>query len=389
VISLPLTLKPGSANAIDARIRPANERLEAIDALRGIAIATMSLQHVAFFMRGSFQAETYGGRPAQLMSWPYWISGLAVDLNAPTFWLLVGMSVPLMVSKHRRAGESEWAITLQMLKRVGVLALLDMTVCEWAWRIADPPVPYTHVLLSISLSLALLSVFRLLPTKILAAAVTAMVIVYQAILPTHVSAWSETDSAWIALLVGYRTAPWPALEFALLGWFPLVCVGFLLGSRDAAQLKRPVFWCAVSAALWSGWLLLRTTGVFGDLVRYSRGDDWYRFLIMNKTPIALTYVLFYWGLASLLLAGLMRAAPYSRRIPLSWLVALGRASLFAFVAHIGIYSVLTRLTRAVALPLPRVAITYVLFVVGMAILVPTSRYYIDWRSQRPKTVWLP
>jgi hypothetical protein len=114
-------------------------------------------------MRGSFQVESYGGKTIQLMSWPYWVSGLTVDLNAPTFWLLVGMSVPLVVAKHRNLHESERAITLHMLKRAGALALIDLTLCDWAWRLGDPPVPYTHVILSIALCLAILSVARLLP----------------------------------------------------------------------------------------------------------------------------------------------------------------------------------------------------------------------------------
>ena len=154
-------------------------RFGAIDTLRGIAITTMALQHVAFFMRGSFQAETYGGRPADLMGWPYWVSGLLVDLNAPTFWLLVGLSVPLMVSTRRGNGDSEWTITRHMMQRAGVLAVLDLTICDWAWRVAEPPVPYTHVLLSIALCLALLSVVRLLSRVAVGAGAVVMLIGYQ------------------------------------------------------------------------------------------------------------------------------------------------------------------------------------------------------------------
>jgi hypothetical protein len=350
----------------------------------------MALQHTAFFMRGSFQAEAYGGRPVQLMSWPHWVSGLLVDLNAPTFWLLVGVSVPLMVASRRRAGDSEHAITLAMLKKAGVLAVLDLTICDWAWRLADPIVPYTHVLLSISLCLALVSVLRLLPHALFALLFLSLLVVYQWQLTRWVDAWSETPSLWVALLVGYQTARWPAIEFALAGWLPVVGIGYLLGHRLAAgSLRRPQEWLRVGFLLMAAWAVFRAMGGFGDLVPYRPGDEWYRALIMNKTPLALTYLLFYLGVASFVLAGLLTAERRMERAPLAWLVVLGRASLFVFVAHIAVYSVLSRAARTIEWGVPRVAVSYGVFLAGMIVLVPMARWYSGWRRRLPHSALLP
>lgn len=367
-----------------------NARFDALDALRGIAIAAMSLQHGAFFLRASFQAETYGGQPANLMSWPYWMSGLAVDLNAPTFFLLLGLSVPLMVDKYRRSGWSESAITSQMLKRAAVLALLDLTLCDWAWRGADPPVQYTHVLLSLAIALALLSVVRRVPRPVLGVSTAAALAIYQYALGHSVSAWSETPHFWTALLVGYRTSPWPALEFAVCGWFPLVCVGFLLGTLlTTPRFRRVGTWLSVGGVLLGSWFVLRALGGFGDLTHFESGQAWYRFMIMNKTPITLTYILFYWGISSLLLAGLIRLESRVSRAPIAWLIELGRASLFAFVAHIVILSVLSRGARAVAWPVPRIVVAYAIFAVGMLILIPAAWWYSRWRRSHPEWTLLP
>lgn len=365
-------------------------RFEALDTLRGIAIAAMSLQHAAFFLRAPFQAETYGGQAANLMSWPYWVSGLAVDLNAPTFWLLIGLSVPLMVGKYRRLGWSQTAVSLQMLKRAGVLAALDLTICDWAWRMADPPVQYTHVLLSLAIALALLSVVRLMPRKALAALTTGAVVTYQFFLGQHVSTWSEADGFWTALLVGYRTMPAPAFEFALCGWFPLVCVGFLLGTGlSTERFRRAGSWLVVGGTLLTGWLVLRWLGGFGDLTPYRQGQEWYYFLIMNKTPITLTYVLFYWGISSLLMAGLIHLNGWTHRPPFVWFSELGRASLFVFVGHIAVYSLLSIPARTIVWPVPRVLVAYGAFSIGMALLIPAAAWYSRWRRLHPEWSLLP
>lgn len=366
-------------------------RIPALDALRGVAIAAMALQHTAFFMRGSFQAESYGGQPIRLMTWPYWVSGLAVDLNAPTFWLLVGLSIPLMVAKHRRNGESEGAIMLYMMKRAAALALFDLTICDWAWRLADPPVPYTHVLLSIALCLTLLSVVRLFPVWLFAGLTALAVIWYQTLLTEMqmVKVWSETSSVWVAMFLGYRTIGWPALEFGLAGWFPIVGVGFVLGSVVPPNaMSRPRMWLGVGGALLASWFILRWIGSFGDLTPYRPGDEWYRYLMMSKTPLALTYLLFYLGIASLVLAGLIVAERWICGAPLSWLTMLGRASLFVFVCHILVYSLVTRFARIITWPVPSIVASYAVFALGMALLIPLANWYSVWRRGFPRSALL-
>jgi uncharacterized membrane protein len=81
--------KEAAAVAVGQRVLP-------IDALRGVAMIAMALDHVASFLRIGLQAETYGGLPAVLQSWPHWLAGLFTNVAAPTFWLLSGVSVVLL-----------------------------------------------------------------------------------------------------------------------------------------------------------------------------------------------------------------------------------------------------------------------------------------------------
>jgi uncharacterized membrane protein len=386
----PEAARPAPVDAVDAPPRRRGQRLQAIDALRGLAIAAMSLRHVAFFMRGPFQAETYGGQPAQLMSWPHWVSGLLLSMSAPTFWFLAGLSVRLMVAKHLGSGRSEQWVTRHMLRRAVILLVLDVTVCDWFWSLAQPPVAYTHVLLSIAVSLAMLSVLRRLPVWAFATLLLCTVVGYQVWLGSGPAALDPSSRWWTALLIGHREAGWPAIEFSLAGWFPLIGAGYLLGGRVVAgSMTTATSWARLAGALLLGWFALRLSGGFGDLVPFAAGDEWYRFLILGKTPPALTYLLFYIGVACMALAVLRRLEAQLSRAPFSWLVALGNASLFIFVAHIALYSPLTRLARMAEWPAPRIVVTYAVFAVGLAVLIPAAHWYAGLRRRYPGSPYLP
>lgn len=374
--------------AVAPRLR--GPRLQAIDALRGLAIAAMSLRHVAFFMRGPFQAETYGGQPAQLMSWPHWVSGLLLSMSAPTFWLLAGLSVRLMVAKHLGTGRSEQWVTRHMLRRAVILLAFDVTVCDWFWSLAAPPVAYTHVLLSLAVSLAMLSVLRRLPVWAFATLLLSTVVGYQLWLGSGPAALDASPRWWTALLIGHREAGWPAIEFSLAGWFPLIGAGYLLGGRVVAgSMTTAAAWARLAGVLLLGWFALRMIGGFGDLVPFRSGDEWYRFLILGKTPPALTYLLFYIGVACVAMAVLRRLEARLTQAPFSWLVALGNASLFVFVAHIALYSPLTRLVRMVEWPAPRIVVTYAVFAAGLAVLIPAAHWYAGLRRRHPGSPFLP
>jgi hypothetical protein len=86
-------------------------RLIAIDALRGLALVLMSLDHSAYYISANVQAEHYGDHPTILPSWGYRILGLLTNVSAPTFWLVAGISIALLARNLRRRGGGEWAVT--------------------------------------------------------------------------------------------------------------------------------------------------------------------------------------------------------------------------------------------------------------------------------------
>lgn len=360
-------------------------RILGIDALRGVAMMAMALDHAASSVGVSLQAESYGGQPAILENWAHWLSGLFTNLAGPTFWLLSGVSLALFEASRRRRGVSEWEITRFLLTRAGVLILLDLTVCQLAWAGQGP---YLQVLLSIAVSLAIVSVLRLLPGPLFAFLTLAVLFGYQLLLPGIAAEFSNTDNFWQALLFGYSIQTYPAVEYSILGWSSLMGLGFLLGRVISNPvLHRPQTWATFGALLLGLWLSLRLLGGFGDLTPYRLYVDasWYHFFIMNKTPPSLSYLAFNLGLAAFILAAFLARYDWLERFPLRWLVTTGQVALFFFVAHIVVYGILGRMINSTGLPVPGMVRTYLVWAAGLAILIPLSHGYRLLRKRYPNS----
>lgn len=359
-------------------------RILAIDALRGIALIVMALDHAAWFAGISLQAETYGGQPAMLDTPAHWISGLMTNIAAPTFWLLSGFSIALLVASRRKNGESEWAITKFLLIRAGVIILLDLTVCQFAWTGNGP---YTHILLSIGLGLVVLSVARLLPVYLFAGLLFILLIGYQLYLPFAPVALMQTNDFWGALFFSYSTKTSPAVEYSLLGWPVLMGLGYVVGTQiHLPIMRRARFWVIVGAGLLLLWFGLRAIGKFGDLVPFTPGVEWYRFIILSKQPPTLTFFTFNLGIAMLLLALLHTRGDWLNRFPAQWLVVIGQVSLFFFVIHIVVYAAFSKLFGFIPLPIPGMVRAYSLWLVGLLVLFPLARAYRYLRKTHPQSV---
>lgn len=344
----------------------------------------MALDHAAASIGVSLQAETYGGQPAVLSSWPYWVTGLFTNIAAPTFWFLSGTSITLFAEGKRRQGFSEWDITRHLLIRSLVIIVLDMTVCQFFWAGNGP---YLHVLTSIGVGLALMSVLRLLPDIFLFIFLTGSMVIYQMILPTLGIQFSQTTNFPIAFLLTYSTRIWPAVEFSTLGWAPLMGLGLLLGRKiNTRRFQSAAYWFGIGFILLTVCLLMRINGGFGDLTPYQSDQPWYFFVIMSKTPPSFTYLLFNLGISALIMGWLVFFGDWLSRKPMVWIVMAGQVALFFFVLHIVVYGILGRIVRLMDMPLPGVVMAVLVWGLGMIALLPLTIIYRNFRKRHPESI---
>ena len=362
----------------------AGARLLGIDALRGLAIVVMALDHAAASVLVSLQAESYGGLTPQLGNWPSWVLGLFTNLASPTFWFLAGVSMTLYAQGRRKKGDSNWDVTRFFLIRAGVLAALDLSIAWLAWRGGTP---YTHVLLSIGLSIAVVSLLRLLPAAVLAVVGVAWLVVYQLALPGLATQLNQGVDYWQALLLYFSYTTFPATEFSILGWGSLIALGCAFGGVVRRPwLQAPRNWVWVGAGLLALCAVLRVWGGFGDLWRYDASLPPYYWLVMNKTPPSLTFLLFNLGIAAWVYALFLSRERWLSVRPLAWLVTMGQVSLFAFVVHLVLYGLLGRLVGLSPVQGPGVVRALAVWLLGLAILIPLCTWYRAYRRARPHTL---
>jgi hypothetical protein len=310
--------------------------------------------------------------------------GLFTNLASPTFWFLAGVSMTLYAQGRRKKGDSNWDVTRFFLIRAGVLVVLDLTIAWLAWRGGTP---YTHVLLSIGVSIALVSLLRLLPTVAVAVVGFAWLTAYQLALPGLAAQFNQGVDYWQALLVYFSYETFPATEFSILGWGSLIALGCAFGTVVRKPwLRSPRNWVLVGAALLALFAALRVWGGFGDLWRYDASLPPYYWIVLNKTPPSLTFLLFNLGLAAWVYALFLSRESWLQARPFTWLVTLGQVSLFAFVVHLVIYGVLGRLVGLLPVQGPGVARAVAVWLLGLAILIPLCTWYRSYRRARPNTL---
>ena len=365
----------------------AGSRITAIDALRGLALALMALTHAAFFIGVGMQAESYGGQRVYLQSPPYWISGLFTTLASPIFFCLAGVSLALLEQSRVRKGASLWAVSRFILARAGVIMALDLTICAWLWL---GKMPYIHVLTAMGLGMIILAGLRLLPTRAILAVAIATLLVHQGIIevlrPQLEAGASQSLAQALFLTYSYETHP--PVGFPVLGWGPVMWLGFVLG-RNLSQpmLRQPRTWIVIGGGLLLLWLALRLIGGYGDLGSYRAGEPIQYVLVMSKAPPSLSYLAFKLGIAALIFAALIAFPTLIDAGPLRLLTLIGQTSLFFYVMHIVVYHVLAQCFFLFDPPeLPGIMYGYAVWALGMAALIPLCARYRALRKRYPESV---
>ncbi len=365
----------------------AGSRITAIDALRGLALALMALTHAAFFIGVGMQAESYGGQRVYLQSPPYWISGLLTTLASPIFFCLAGVSLALLEQSRVRKGASPWAVSRFILARAGVIMALDLTICAWLWL---GKMPYIHVLTTMGLGMIILTGLRLLPTRAILAVAIATLLVHQGIIEVlrpQLEAGAPQSLAQ-ALFLTYSYETHPPVGFPVLGWGPVMWLGFVLG-RNLSQpmLRQPRTWIVIGGGLLLIWLVLRLIGGYGDLGSYRAGEPIQYVLVMSKAPPSLSYLAFKLGIAALIFAALIAFPTLVDAGPLRILTLIGQTSLFFYVMHIVIYHILAQCFFLFDPPeLPGIVYGYAVWGLGMMALLPLCAQYRALRKRYPESV---
>ncbi|MEJ2555551.1 MAG: heparan-alpha-glucosaminide N-acetyltransferase domain-containing protein, partial [Anaerolineae bacterium] len=173
------------------RISSQASRLVPPDALRGLIIILMALDHANYFVaRQHSPGEYWGG------SFPVYHDALAfatrlvTHLAAPGFFFLMGAGMVLFAQSRRQQGWGKWAIIRHFLIRGGVLIALQLLLVNRAWGLYGVGWGYIGVLFALGGTMILGSILLWLKPRYLLAMTAALVLGTELLTPNP-SQWNQ------------------------------------------------------------------------------------------------------------------------------------------------------------------------------------------------------
>ncbi|MDY4367650.1 heparan-alpha-glucosaminide N-acetyltransferase domain-containing protein [Pectobacterium brasiliense] len=316
--------------------RDISQRLIAIDALRGLVMVLMLLDHV----RETFYLHLQLADPIDVTSTDpmLFINRTLAHLCAPVFVFLTGLSAALYHQKVQDRRQT----ALFLFQRGLILILLELTLINFAWTFQFPPqVIYLQVIWAIGMSMLALSALIWLPAGLVF--ILGIVIVgghnlLDSLQASAGSIWSIPwailhDRGWIDIGDIFRMRT----SYPVLPWIGVISLGYVAGAlyrKEVFPLQRQKVLLTLAGITLALFFVLRSINLYGEKP-WQQGDVITQTLMsyfnITKYPPSLLF------LCLTLSIGLCLLAIFERQQQRRWLVILasfGAAPMFFYLLHL-------------------------------------------------------
>ncbi|MCO7628496.1 DUF1624 domain-containing protein [Pseudomonas fluorescens] len=321
---------------------PPTGRLLSIDALRGLVILFMLLDHV----RETFLLHRQVSDPMDIANTEpaLFFSRTLAHLCAPVFVLLTGLSAWLFGEKY--AGKAD--VSAFLFKRGLFLVVLEFTLVNFAWTFQLPPsVIYLQVIWAIGLSMLALSLLVWLPRWLLLTLSLVIIAGHNLLDGLHFAPESALhvpwailhDRGWIDVGDSLRLRT----SYPLLPWIGVIGLGYALGPwfarvADAGSRQQSLLLGGVAGLL--GFVGLRLLNGYGEkpwAVEDTTVQTLMAFFNITKYPPSLLFITLTVSIGLLLLLAFERL---QTRRWIRWLTVYGSAPMFFYLLHLYVLKVL-------------------------------------------------
>ncbi|MBA4089471.1 MAG: hypothetical protein C0494_02600 [Sphingobium sp.] len=329
-----------------AALQPADQakaktRLLAIDALRGLVMIIMLVDHVreTWFLHH----QVTDPMNALTVDPALFFTRLTSQICAPVFVALTGLSAWLFSQSHSKAETS-----LFLIKRGLFLMVVDVTLITFAWSTTFPPkIFWLQVIWTIGICMIILAGLIHLPSR--ARIAIGLVILFGHNLLDGIIL-QPGDSFYVpwAMLHQRATIDLGAgfvarTTYPVLPWIGVILLGHAIGPWFAsdvqpAERRRRLMRLGLTFIL--GFVALRFVNAYGDKPWFYTGETIrtvMSFLALTKYPPSLLFLLPTLGLGAVLLAFFERRNDAKAT---AWLAALGSAPMFYYILHIYVLRIL-------------------------------------------------
>ena len=311
------------------------DRVASVDALRGLVMIIMALDHVRDFVhRGAmFGSPTDLATTTPILFLTRWVTHFC----APVFMLTAGLGAYFYLVRHslgeggmRHGDRTQGQLSWFLITRGLWLIVLELTLMQLAYNFnfaTSNPI-FLLVLWVLGACMIVLAGLIRLPLPVIACIGVGAIVLHN--LWDGVRVWNLVHQISVFQSAGHTViAP-----YTLVPWFAVMALGFCLGAVfnwDPNTRRR--FLLRAGMAMTIGFLVVRAINIYGDPSRWSWQSSAtvtvLSFLNTTKYPPSLAFLLMTLG-PSLILLSWLDGRPLSRPNPL---IVLGRVPLFYFVVH--------------------------------------------------------
>ena len=321
---------------------PASQRLLSIDALRGLVIIFMLLDHVreTFFLH----RQVVDPMNIDATDPSLFFSRTLAHLCAPVFVLLTGLSAFLYGEKYQ--GKRD--VSAFLFKRGLFLVVLEFTLVNFAWTFQFPPtVIYMQVIWAIGISMIALAALVWLPRPLLLVLGVAIIAGHNLLDSLHFAPGSAMHVPWAILhdrgWIEFSDSLRLRTSYPVLPWIGVIALGYCMGpwfARAASAATRQRCLLLAAAGALSGFVALRLLNGYGEAQWFAHDhaiQTLMSFFNITKYPPSLLFLALTLGIGLLLLLGFERAG---QRKWISILAVFGAAPMFFYLLHLYVLKVL-------------------------------------------------
>ncbi|WP_083274608.1 DUF1624 domain-containing protein [Novosphingobium resinovorum] len=374
----------------------ARTRLIAIDALRGLVMLFMLVDHVRetwfLHMQVTDPVDAHTADPA------LFFTRLLSTFCAPAFIALTGLSAWLYGQSRSKAEVSSF-----LIKRGLFLIFLELTFVGFAWTAKFPPSTFwLQVIWAIGICMIALAALIHLPRGIQIGVGLAIVCLHNlldGIVLTPDSPWFAT---WAVLhqraIIELGGGMIAKTTYPVLPWIGVILLGYAMGpwfgkqADPAARVRRMAL---LGAGLLAGFVLLRFANVYGD-------KPWFHaetplrtvmsFLALTKYPPSLLFLMPTLGFGALMLALFEK---FQQHWTMPRLAMLGGAPMFYYLLHLYVLKALYLIALAVYGPtkgtvfgVDNVSTVWIWVALLIVPLYLPTRWFARLKQQRKDIWWL-
>lgn len=362
-------------------------RLLPLDALRGLIIVFMALDHANHFIAQKHSpGEYWGGSYPVYYDALAFLTRLVTHPSAPGFFFLMGVGMVLFANYRRKRGWSQGAIIRHFLIRGGLLIALQLLIVNRAWELSPGDWGldiYIGVLFALGGTMILGSLLLWLKPKYLLA-LTVMLVLGTELLHPDPSLWGQIEYVNLIdmlnrLLIVSDGDLHLWSNYPVLPWLELVTFGMVFGHWLVDDPRR-----AFSRALKLGgafilaFLVVRYLDGFGN-IRPRAGNTWIDFLNVVKYPPSITFTLLTMGV-NLIIVGLIAQASERLQQFFRPLVVFGQVPVFFYLIHLFLYAGLGLWLTPKGTSIP---VMYPFWLLGLLIMYPLCLWYGGLKHRQP------